>query len=96
VSVYLIILLGGKGVRVSTPFINAFQEKKAWNVPKSSTNFGNFKTCIFPPQNVALSKLFFSLLEMWRFSFLFGNFPEHSLHMYVFMGDFSTNFCHKK
>jgi hypothetical protein len=28
VSVCLVVLLGGKGVRVSTPFINAFQKKK--------------------------------------------------------------------
>jgi hypothetical protein len=49
----------GKGVRVSTPFINVFQKKKAWNLPKSSTNLGNFKNCFFPPQNVAISKLFF-------------------------------------
>jgi hypothetical protein len=59
VSVYPIVLLGGKGVKVNTPFINAFQKKKAWNLPKSSTNLGNFKTCIFPPQNVAISKLLF-------------------------------------
>jgi hypothetical protein len=29
VSVRLVVLLGDKGVRVSTPFINAFQKKKA-------------------------------------------------------------------
>jgi hypothetical protein len=55
----LVVLLGGKGVRVSKPFINAFQQKKAWNLPKSSTNLGDFKTCFFPPQNVVISKSFF-------------------------------------
>jgi hypothetical protein len=65
VSICPVILLRGKGVRVSTPFINAFQKKKAWNMPKSSTNLGNFKTCFFPPQNVAISKKKNSLLEMW-------------------------------
>jgi hypothetical protein len=39
-----VVLLEGKGVRVSMPFINAFQKKKAWNLPKSSTNLGDFKT----------------------------------------------------
>jgi hypothetical protein len=42
-----------------TPFINAFQKKKAWNLPKSSTNLSDFKTCFPSPQNVAISKLFF-------------------------------------
>jgi hypothetical protein len=37
----------GKGVRVSTPFINTFQKKKVWNLPKFSTNLGDFKTCFF-------------------------------------------------
>jgi hypothetical protein len=68
VSVRLVVLLGGKGVRVSTAFINAFQKKKAWNLPKSSTNLSDFKTCCFfsskcgdfktlffpPPGNVAI------------------------------------------
>jgi hypothetical protein len=54
-----VVLLGGKGVRVSTPFINAFQKKKVWILPKSSTNLNDFKTYFFPPQNVAISKLFF-------------------------------------
>jgi hypothetical protein len=60
VSVRLVVLLGGKGVSVSTPFINVFQKKKAWNLPKSSSNLSDFKTCFFSPQNVAISKLFFS------------------------------------
>jgi hypothetical protein len=55
-----VVLLGGKGVRVSRPFINTFQKKKAWNLPKSSTNLSDFKTCFFSPQNVAISKFFFS------------------------------------
>jgi hypothetical protein len=59
VSVHPVVLLGGKGVRVSMPFINALQKKKAWNLPKSSTNLNNFKTCFFSPQNVMISKLFF-------------------------------------
>jgi hypothetical protein len=67
VSVRPVVLLGGKGVRVSTPFINVFQKKKAWNLPKSSTNLSDFKTCFFfsskcgdfktlffPPGNVAI------------------------------------------
>jgi hypothetical protein len=60
VSVRLVVLLGGKGVRVSRHFINTFQKKKAWNLPKSSTNLSDFKTCFFSPQNVVISKLFFS------------------------------------
>jgi hypothetical protein len=54
-----VILLGAKGVKVNTPFINVFQKKKAWNLPKSSTNLSDFKTCFFSPQNAAISKLFF-------------------------------------
>jgi hypothetical protein len=91
VSVRPVILLGGKGVRVSTPFINAFQKKKAWNLPKSSTNLSDFTTCFFSPQNVAISKLFFSpswkcgdLVFFWKFSkmlaspcmFSWGNFQQ--------------------
>jgi hypothetical protein len=60
VSVRPVVLLGGKGVRVSTPFINVFQKKKAWNLAKSSTNLSDFKTFFFSPQNVTISKLFFS------------------------------------
>jgi hypothetical protein len=70
-----VVLLGGKGVRVSTPFINVFQKKKAWNLPKSSTNINDFKACFFPPQNVTISKLFFfpswkcgDLVFFWKFS----------------------------
>jgi hypothetical protein len=78
VYICLVVLLGGKGDKVSTPFINAFQKKKAWNLPKSSTNLGDSKPVFFPPQNVAISKLFFffSLLEMWRFSFFFRKFSK--------------------
>jgi hypothetical protein len=67
VSVHPVVLLGGKGVRVSTPFVNALQKKKAWNLPKSSTNLrfehlfffsskcGDFKTLFFsPPGYVAI------------------------------------------
>jgi hypothetical protein len=64
VSVRPIILLGGKGVRVSMPFINAFQKKKAWNLPKTSTNLSDFKTCFFFLQNVPISKLFF--VPSWK------------------------------
>jgi hypothetical protein len=82
-----------KGVRVSMPFINAFQKKKAWNLPKSSTNLDNFETCFFPPQNVAISKINkISLLEMWRFSFFFGNFPKRSLHHVCFHGGLFSGF----
>jgi hypothetical protein len=59
VSVRPVILLGGKEVRVSTPFIDVFKKKKAWNLPKSCTILSDFKTCFFPPQNVTISKLFF-------------------------------------
>ncbi len=83
--VYPVVLLGSQGVRVNTPFINAFQKKKAWNLPKSSTNIGNFKTCFFPFQNVASqNSFFFFLLEMWWFSFFFGNFPKCLLHHVCF------------
>ncbi len=93
----VVILLGGKRVRVGTPFINVFQKKKAWNLPKSSSNLSDFKTCFFPPQNVAISKLFFfSLLEMWRFSFVLEIFQNAHFTMYVFMGDFLADFRHKK
>ncbi len=86
-----------KGVKVSTPFINAFQKKKAWNLPKSFTNLGNFKTCFFSPQNVLISKLFFfTLLEMWRFSFFVENFPKHSLHHVCFHGGLFNGFSPQK
>jgi hypothetical protein len=97
VSVHPVVLLGGKGVRVNTPFINAFQNKKAWNLPKSSTNLSDFKTFFFSPQNVAISKLFF--FPSWKcgdlVSFL-EIFQNARFIMYVFMGDFSTDFRHKK
>jgi hypothetical protein len=97
VSVRPVVLLGGKGVRVSTPFINAFQKKKAWNLPKSSTNLSDFKTCFFSPQNVAISKLFF--FPSWKCGdlvFFLGIFQNARFTMYVFTGDFSTDFRHKK
>jgi hypothetical protein len=59
VSVRPVVLLGGKGVRFSTPFINVFKKKKAWNLPKSP-QICDFNTCFFSSQNVAISKLFFS------------------------------------
>ncbi len=65
-------------------FINGFQKKKAWNLPKSSTNLSNFKTC------------FFLLLEMWRFSFFFGNFPNCSLHHVCFHGGLYNGFSSQK
>jgi hypothetical protein len=64
VSVRLVVLLGGKGVRVSTSFINAFQKKKAWNLPN-------------PPQISAISKPVFFLLKMWRFQNSFFSPPEN-------------------
>jgi hypothetical protein len=74
-----------------------FQKKKAWNLPKSSTNLSDFKTCFFSPQNVAISKLFFfPLLEMWRFKKKLEIFQNAHFTMYVFMGDFSTDFRYKK
>jgi hypothetical protein len=45
------LLLGGKGVRVSTPFINGFQKKKAGIYPN-------------PPQISAISKPVVFLLDM--------------------------------
>jgi hypothetical protein len=86
VSICPVVLFGGKGVRVSTPFINAFQNKKAWNLPKSSTNLGNFKTCFFPLQNVAISKLFFFFPpgNVAIFIYFFGNFPKHLLYHVCF------------
>jgi hypothetical protein len=93
VFVHPVILLGGKGVRVSTPFIKAFQKKKAWNLPKSSTNFSDFKTCFYSPQNVAISKLSWKCGDLIYFLKIFQN---ARFSMYVFMGDFSTYFRHKK
>jgi hypothetical protein len=91
-SVRPVILLGGKGVRVSMPFITVFQKKKAWNLPKSSTNLGDFKTCFFSPQNVAISKLFVFL--SWKCGDLvfFGNFPKCSLHHVCFHGGLFNGF----
>jgi hypothetical protein len=89
VSVRPVVLLGGKGVRVSTPFIKAFQKKKAWNLPKSSTNLSDFKTCFFSPQNVAIWKC-------GDLVFVLKIFQNARFIMYVFMGDFSTDFHHKK
>jgi hypothetical protein len=92
-----VVLFGGKVVRVSTLFINAFQEKKAWNLPKSSTNLNDFKTYFFSPQNVAISKLFvFPSSTCGDLVFFLENFQNARFTMYVFMGDFSTDFCHKK
>jgi hypothetical protein len=96
VSVRPVVCLGGKGVRVSTPFINVFQKKKALNLPKSSTNLSDFKTCFFSPQNVAISKLF--IFPSWKcgdLGFFLEIFQNAHFTMYVFMGDFSTNFHHK-
>jgi hypothetical protein len=96
VSVRPVVLLGGKGVRVSMPFINAFQKKKAWNLPKSSTNLRDFKTCFFSPQNVAISKLFFfpswkcgDLVFVWKF-------PKCSLHPVCFHGGLFNGFSSQK
>jgi hypothetical protein len=97
VSVRPVVLLGVKGVRVSTPFINAFQKKKAWNLPKSSTNLSDFKTCFFSAQNVAISKLFFfPSCKCGNLVFFLEIFQNARFTMYVLMGDFSTNFRHKK
>jgi hypothetical protein len=97
VSVRSVALLGRKEVRVSTPIINAFQNKKAWNLSKSSTNLNNFKTCSFSLQNVAISKLFFfPSSKCGHLVFFFEIFQNARFTMYVFMGDFSTDFHHKK
>ncbi len=88
-----VVLLGGKGVRVSTPFINAFQKKKAWNLPKSSTNLGlffssskcgDFKTFFFPSCKCRDLVFFLEIFQNAHFT------------MYVFMGDFLADFHHKK
>jgi hypothetical protein len=79
------------------PFINAFQKKKAWNLPKSSTNLSDFKTYFFSPQNVAISKLFF--FPSWKCGdlvFFLEIFQNARFTMYVFMWDLSTDFRHKK
>jgi hypothetical protein len=65
--------------------------------PKSSTNLRDFKTCFFSLQNVAISKLF--LFPSWKCGdlvFFLGIFQNACFTMYVFMGDFSTDFPHKK
>jgi hypothetical protein len=97
VSVRPVVLLGAEGVRVSMPFINAFQKKKAWNLPKSFTNLSDYKTCFFSPQNVTISKLFF--FPSWRCGdlvFFLEIFQNAHFIMYIFMRDFSTDFRHKK
>ncbi len=96
VSVRPVVLLGGKGVRVSTLFINAFQKKKVWNLPKSSSNLSDFKTCLFSPQNVAISKLFF--FPSWKCGDLvfFGNFPKCSFHHVCFHGGLFNRFSSQK
>jgi hypothetical protein len=97
VSVRPVVLLGVKGVRVSTPFINAFQKKKAWNLPKSFTNLSDFKNLFFSSSKCGDFKtLFFPLLEMWRFRFFFGNFPKCSLHHVCFHGGLFNGFSSQK
>ncbi len=39
---------------------------------------------------------FFSFLEMWRFSFVFGNFPKCSLHHVCFHGGLFNGFSSQK
>jgi hypothetical protein len=71
-----------------------FQKKKAWNLPKFSTNLNDFKTCFFPPQNVAISKFFF--FPSWKcgdLGFSLEIFQNARFTMYV-LGDFSTDFRH--
>ncbi len=97
VSVRPIVLLGGKGVRLSTPFIIVFQKKKAWILPKSSTNLSDLKTCFFSPQNVAISKLFF--FPSWicgDLSFFLGNFPKCSFHHLCFRAGLLNGFSSQK
>ncbi len=96
-SVCPVVLLGGKGVRVSTPFINAFQKKKAWNLPKSSTNLGDFKTYFFSSSKCGDFKTFF-FFPSWKcrdLVFFLEIFQNARFTMYVFMGDFSMDFRHK-
>ncbi len=73
-SICPVVLLGGKGVRVSTPLINAFQKKKAWNLPKSSTR--RFQNLFFSSSKCDDFKTFFFFLSwkcgdffsFWKFS----------------------------
>ncbi len=95
-SVRPVVLLGGKAVGVSTPFINAFQKKKAWNLPKSSTNLNDFKTYFFPPQMWRFKKKKFPSWKCGNLVFFLEIFQNSRFTMYVFMGDFSTDFRHKK
>jgi hypothetical protein len=90
--------LGVRGVRVViTPFINAFQKKKAWNLPKSSTNLSDFQNLFFFSSKCGGFKtLFFPLLEMWRFSFFLGNFSKCSLHHVCFQGGLFNGFSSQK
>jgi hypothetical protein len=79
------------------PPINAFQKKKAWNLPKSSTNLSDFKTCFsFSSKCGDFKTLFFPLLEMWRFRFFFGNFPKCSLYHVCFHGGLFNRFSSQK
>jgi hypothetical protein len=74
-----------------------FQKKKAWNLPKSPTNLSDFKTCFFPPQNVAISKVFFfPCWECGDLVFFLGNFPKCSLHHVCFHGGLFNEFSSQK
>ncbi len=92
--------------KMKTYIINIFKhETRKGNTVKKSLkkikkqmtkNLSDFKTCFFPPQNVAISKLFF--LPSWKCGdlvFFLENFRNARFTMYVFMGDFSTDFRHK-
>jgi hypothetical protein len=101
VSVRLVVLLGGKGVRVrvNTPFINAFKRRKLGICPNPPQISAISKPVFFSSKCDDLKTLFFPLLEMWRFSFsffFFEIFQNAHFTMYVFMGNFSTDFHHKK
>jgi hypothetical protein len=66
VSVRPVVLLEGKGVRVSTPFIKVFKKRKLGICPNPPQISMISKPVFFSPQNVTISKLFFfPLLEMW-------------------------------
>jgi hypothetical protein len=74
-----------------------FQKEESLESAQIFHKFQRFENLFFSPQNVAISKLFFfHILEMWRFSFFLENFQNARFTMYVFMGDFSTDFRHKK
>jgi hypothetical protein len=74
-----------------------FKRRKLGIYPNPPQISAISKPVFFPPQNVAISKLFF--FPSWKCGdlvFFLEIFQNARFTMYVFMGDFSTNFHHKK